>query len=163
MTYRERYQQLHPNEDVSEGNLDFCPDARMHDLSDFCCPAPTGVDVPDVCRDCWDREIPGTEAEPPKSEPESSVPEPVPTPEKPVNGEATARVLAEVVDDVIHMSADGDVHDLILCALGAVHITAKNIYDQAEDKLAAEKLIHEMQNALRPTGKIWCFDDKETG
>ncbi len=150
MTYREKYQQLHPEQDVSDIHLDSCPDSLMPFLPKTFCPHCLGA-----CRTCWDTEIPGIEAEQPKSDAE-----PVPIPEKPVKGEATARVLAEAVDCFIHMSADGDVHDLILCALGAVHIAAKEIYDSAKDKLAAEELIHEMQNALRPTEKIWCFDDK---
>ncbi len=151
MTYREKYQQLHPEQDVTDIHLRCCPD-EMLDVPAFPCPFPDD-DFSHGCRDCWDTEIPATEAATPKSEP-------APTLEKPADGEPTARVLAEAVDDVIHMSADGDVHDLILCALSAVHIAAKSIYDQAEDKLAAEKLIHEMQNALSPTRKIWCFDDK---
>ncbi len=158
MTYREKYQQLHPEEpeeNVSDIHLRCCPD-EMLDVPAFPYPFPND-DFSHGCRACWDTEIPSTEVVPPKSEPET---QPAPTPEKTADGAPTARVLAEAVDDVIHMSADGDVHDLILCALGAVHIAAKEIYDSAKDKLAAEKLIHEMQNALRPTGKIWCFDDE---
>ncbi len=153
MTYRERYQRLHPEKDVTDIPLNSCPDTRMDDLSEFRCPARPGVDGPGACLDCWDSEVPSALATAP-------MPEPAPTPEKTADGAPTARVLAETVDDVIHMSADGDVYDLILCALSAVHIAAKSIYDQAEEKLAAEKFIHEMQNALRPTGKIWCFDDE---
>lgn len=153
MTYREFYAQnsskCFPPDRV---HMLTCPDSIEYiKKADPNCKCPYR-DMPGekyCCKDCWDREMP-----------EGCISEPASTPEKPVNGEATARVLAEAVDDVIHMSADGDVHDLILCALGAVHIAAKEIYDSAKDKLAAEKIIHEMQNALSPTGEIWGFDDE---
>lgn len=150
MTYREKYQQLHPEADVSELHVDFCPDILFDNIPRFSCLFRNGDPDPNDCCACWDSEIPGMEEE-------------LPTPEKPMDdGEATTKVLVEAVGDTIHMQADGDVENLVLCALGAVHIAAKHIYDAAKDKLAAEKIIHEMQNALSPTGGIWCFDDKET-
>ncbi len=143
MTYRERYKQRYPEEDASRVHLILCPDMRVHNTPGFYCPCTGCGPYPNSCRDCWDRDIPGAEAEPPKSEPS-------PTPEKPVNGEATARILVEVIGDTIHMEADGDMEHLIFSVLDAVHVTAKDVYDSAESKLAAEKIIYGFQKVFNP-------------
>ncbi len=81
MTYREKYQQLHPEEDASNLHLDFCPDLLLNDkdIPIFVCPLTSGNNGPSDCCTCWDTEIPSTEVVPPKSEPEA---QPAPTPEK---------------------------------------------------------------------------------
>lgn len=150
MTYLEKYKQLHPEEDVTDVPLNDCPDSAIRDITGFRCPARPGVDGPGVCYDCWDSKIPGTEATPPKSEPEA---ESVPTPEKAEDGKVTARILVESDGDTIHMEADGDMEDLVLSVLAAVHGVAKDVFDSVESKLAAEKIIYGFQLALNPLAK----------
>ncbi len=60
MTYREKYQQLHPEQDVSDIHLDSCPDILPGIDLTSPCPFPYD-DVSHGCRDCWDTEIPDTE------------------------------------------------------------------------------------------------------
>lgn len=143
MTYREKYQQLHPEEDVSRIHLQGCPNARMDDLPDFQCPfnpcaVGPDVDGPGPCFDCWDTEIPGMEEEPPASE-------------KPVEDKPTARILIEVIGDTIHMEADGDMEDLILSVLSP---TSDNFRLSPESKLAAEKIYHGIQKVFNPLAWI---------
>ncbi len=60
MTYRKKYKQLHPDEDMSDIHLDSCPDILPGIDPTFPCPFPDD-DVSHGCRDCWDTEIPATE------------------------------------------------------------------------------------------------------
>lgn len=75
----------------------------------------------------------------------------------------TAQLHVTADDSNIHVTCDGDAGDIALMALAAIHTVAKDIYDNAPDKLQAEKLIHDMQKALAPTSTIWCFDEDSPG
>lgn len=58
MTYREKYQQLHPEEDVTNVHLGFCPDLLRENFPGFRCPFGFIPPNSDACRSCWDTEIP---------------------------------------------------------------------------------------------------------
>ncbi len=61
MTYREKYQQLHPEQDVVGIHVKFCPDLLLEHVPGFYCPFGFIPPNSDVCRACWDTEIPSTE------------------------------------------------------------------------------------------------------
>lgn len=75
------------------------------------------------------------------------------------SGAEVSEIRVTVQGDACNVQVDGTAEDLYLGILAAVHEVAKELYALPADWKTGEELVHLMQEALKPTGKIWQFGE----
>lgn len=149
MTYRELYAQNCARDSGKACHIGRCPDTWLADLTHekairITCPPDHGAPCHDKrgeCERCWDREIPA----------EAALPEWAKVPD--------ATLSVTVTGEDIHVHTDGTADDLMLDVLAAMNYVAQEVYQAGNDWNSSEELVHMLQEALKPTSKIWDFSE----
>lgn len=144
MTYREICAAKYGEAAAKTVHIDHCPDQMMTDSAAkavFKCPALSNNGLAD-CEACWDSPAAIEDFQPAELR------------------ENDAEIRVEVTGESIHVQSHGAPADLVYGILSAVHYIGRDLYANGKNWNDGEKLIHMLQNALKPTSKLWDFSEE---